>query len=176
MTADMQSPVETPRRAPAVPSEENGYLAPHVARLIESLRYWTGRHLVSPNVPIIEQARQLFHAPFAVLSHDSAQDPLLNYGNLAGLQLFEMSWAELTQTPSRQTAEATHQDERARLLGAVTRQGFVDDYRGVRVAKSGRRFMIEKATVWNLLDEAGAPCGQAARFSDWRFLDGQADR
>jgi hypothetical protein len=41
----------------------------------------------------------------------------------------------------------------------------------VRVSKSGRRFIIEKATVWNLLDEVGAPCGQAATFGNWRFLD-----
>lgn len=118
----------------------------------------------------------MFHAPFAVLSHDGANDPLLNYGNLAGLQLFELTWEELTATPSRQTAAAVHQDERARLLAAVSRLGFVDDYRGVRVAKSGRRFLIEKATVWNLLDEDGAPCGQAATFSAWRFLDDEAQR
>lgn len=155
-----------------MPCEENGFLAPHVARLVTSLRHWTGRDLVAPDLPIVEQARQLFYAPFALLSHDGERDPLLNYGNLTGMQLFELSWSELTATPSRLTAAAVHQDERARLLASVARRGFIDDYRGVRVAKSGRRFMVENATVWNLLDEVGAPCGQAATFANWHFLDG----
>ena len=163
---------ETTRRNPAMPCEENDFLAPQVARMVASLRHWTGRDIVAPELPAIEQARQLFHGPFALLSHDGAQDPLLNYGNLTGMQLFELSWSELTATPSRLTAAVAHQDERARLLASVARQGFIDDYRGVRVSKSGRRFMIEKATVWNLLDEVGAPCGQAAMFANWRFLDG----
>lgn len=97
-----------------------------------------------------------------VLSHNGAQDPILNYGNRTGLELFQLTWEELTATPSRHTAAALHQDERARLLATVALQGFVDDYRGVRISKIGRRFMIKKATVWNLLDADGAPCGQAA--------------
>jgi hypothetical protein len=64
-----------------------------------------------------------------------------------------------------------HRDERARLLDRVSQQGYIDDYRGVRISKTGRRFMIEQATVWNLLDENGAPYGQAATFSQWRYLD-----
>jgi hypothetical protein len=120
---------------------------------------------------MVEQARRIFHAPFAVLSHDNAADPILNYGNRAVMELFELSWQELTQTPSRLTAAAVHRDERARLLEAVTRHGFIDDYRGVRVSQSGRRFLIENATVWNLLDEAGAPYGQAATFSGWKYVD-----
>jgi hypothetical protein len=59
------------------------------------------------------------------------------------------------------------------LLEAVTRHGFIDDYRGVRVSQSGRRFLIENATVWNLLDEAGAPYGQAATFSVWKYVDAE---
>ena len=162
----------TLQRNPAMPCEANDFLAPHVARLVVSLRHWTGRDLIAPDSPATEQARQLFHAPFALLSHDGARDPLLNYSNLMGMQLFELSWGELTATPSRLTAAAAERDERERLLASVARQGFIDDYRGVRVSKSGRRFMIEKATVWNLLDENSAPCGQAATFSNWRFLDG----
>ena len=66
-----------------------------------------------------------------------------------------------------------HRDERARLLDAVTRDGFIDDYRGVRISKTGRRFLIENATVWNLLDENGAPYGQAATFSAWKYVDAE---
>ena len=157
----------------SAPCEENQFLADHVARLLASLRHWTSRDLVDPKLPMVEQARQIFDAPFAVLSHNTAADPILNYGNRAGMQLFEISWGELIQTPSRLTAEPVHRDERARLLDAVARNGFIDDYRGVRVTKTGRRFLIENATVWNLLDESAAPYGQAATFSEWKFLDGQ---
>ena len=81
-----------------------------------------------------------------------------------------MSWAELTRTPSRLTAEAPNREERARLLAAVTAQGFIDDYSGIRISKTGRRFRIQQATVWNLLDDQGHYCGQAACFSQWHFL------
>ncbi|HCB13671.1 MAG TPA: hypothetical protein DEP36_08925 [Gammaproteobacteria bacterium] len=37
----------------------------------------------------------------------------------------------------------------------------------MRIARTGRRFMIERATVWNLTDAAGQRCGQAATFRDW---------
>jgi hypothetical protein len=155
------------------PCAENHFLSDHVALLLASLRRWTGRDLVDPRLPMVKQARQIFDARFAVLSHNSAADPILNYGNRAGMQLFELGWAELLRTPSRLTAEPVHRDERARLLDAVTRNGFIDDYRGIRISKTGRRFLIENATVWNLLDENGAPYGQAATFSGWQFLDGQ---
>ena len=94
----------------------------------------------------------------------------MNYGNAAALALWEMSWAELTRTPSRLTAEAPNRGERARLLAAVTARGFIDDYSGIRISKTGRRFRIAQATVWNLLDEHGIYCGQAAMFSHWEFL------
>ncbi|MDA3623973.1 MEKHLA domain-containing protein [Saccharopolyspora sp. WRP15-2] len=58
--------------------------------------------------------------------------------------------------------------DRDRLLEDARRQGFTDDYRGVRVAASGRRFWIEKTLLWNLLDADGHRCGQAALIRDWR--------
>jgi hypothetical protein len=94
----------------------------------------------------------------------------LNYGNAAALALWEMSWTELTATPSRLTAEAPNREERARLLAAVTSNGFIDDYSGIRISKNGRRFRIAQATVWNLISTDGKLCGQAAMFSRWDFL------
>lgn len=152
------------------PNESNQYLVAHVTRLVASLRLWTGKSLVQPDLSPSEQARELYRAPFVVLSHDTAPDPLLNYANLVGLNLFELKWGELMTLPSRLTAESIHQEERARLLETVTRQGYIDNYRGVRISKTGRRFLIEQATVWNLLDERGAHYGQAAIFSQWSFL------
>ena len=93
----------------------------------------------------------------------------MNYGNAAALALWELGWEEFTRTPSRQTAEAPLREERARLLAAVTAHGFIDDYSGIRISKSGRRFRIAQATVWNLA-AAGQPYGQAALFSKWEFL------
>ena|ERR1035441_5983660 len=135
-----------------------------------SLKHWTGRELLPGNFSVAELAEQIFHAPFVLVSHGTEADPVLNYGNAAALALWEMSWAELTRTPSRLTAEAPNREERARLLAAVTSRGFIDDYSGVRISKTGRRFMISRATVWNLISETGRPCGQAARFSHWKFL------
>ncbi len=152
------------------PSELNHYLEPHAARLLASFSYWTTKNLIAPDLPPAEQARELFYAPFVVLSHNIAPDPILNYANRAGLRLFELSWDELTTRPSRLTAEPMHQDERALSLSRVTQQGYIDDYRGVRISKSGRRFFIDQATVSNLRDENGTHCGQAATFSRWRYV------
>lgn len=153
------------------PSELNGYLQPHVRLLLDSFHHWTGKNLIRQDLSGTEQARQLFYAPFVVLSHNSASDPLLNYANEAGLHLFELNWEELIALPSRFTAEPLHRDERARLLRRVTEHGYIDDYSGVRISQAGRRFFIEQATVWQVRDEQAAPYGQAATFSRWHFLD-----
>ena len=143
-----------------------------MARLLASLRQWTGRDLAQPALSPEEQAREVFHAPFVLLSHNTAPDPILNYANQTALRLFDLSWEELTVMPSRLTAEAPAQADRARLLAEVSSRGFIDDYCGIRIARNGRRFLIERATVWNLIDENGAPYGQAATFSEWQFIDG----
>ncbi|MGB0184954.1 MAG: MEKHLA domain-containing protein [Opitutales bacterium] len=53
----------------------------------------------------------------------------------------------------------------------MAERGCADNYGGVRVSASGRRFQITGARVWNLLDAAGAVVGQAAMFADWEALD-----
>jgi hypothetical protein len=138
--------------------------------LAHSLKHWTGRELLPGDFSPAEFAEKVFHAPFVLVSHGTEADPVLNYGNAAALALWEMSWAELTRTPSRLTAETPNREERARLLAAVTARGFIDDYSGVRISKIGRRFNISRATVWNLISENGRPCGQAAMFREWEFL------
>lgn len=152
------------------PSEGNAYLAQHVQLLLESLRVLTGRDLGDARLSPEEVAQRIFHAPFVVLSHNTDPDPVLNYGNLAGLDLFEMTWEELVVTPSRYTAEAVEREERAHLLERVASNGFIDDYAGVRISKKGRRFRIENATVWNLKDDNGKRRGQAVVFETWTFL------
>jgi hypothetical protein len=142
----------------------------HSACLVQSYRHFTGRELLPVATNVAARAERLFHAPFVLVSHGTEVDPVLNYGNRAALELWEMTWEELTRTPSRFTAEAPNREERARLLAAVTARGFIDDYSGVRISKTGRRFRIHRATVWNLISASGEPCGQAATFADWEYL------
>ena len=152
------------------PDAANRFLADHVRLLRTSLKALTGQELVAASFSDAEAADAIFHAPFAVLSHGTAYDPIFNYANQTALSLFEMTWGELTALPSRLSAEAPNREERARLLAQVTQHGFIGDYTGVRISRTGRRFQISQATVWNLHDEAGQPRGQAALIREWAFL------
>lgn len=149
---------------------QTGFVIAQTQILARSLKHGPGRELWPGHFTAPELAEKIFRAPFALVSHGTEADPILNYGNAAALALWEMSWEELTRTPSRLTAEAPNREERTRLLATVTARGFIDDYSGVRISKTGRRFRIVRATVWNLLTEAGQPCGQAAMFDRWEFL------
>ena len=153
---------------------QNNSVIAQTQRIARSLKHWTGRDLLPGTFPPAEFAERIVRAPFVLVSHGTEADPVLNYGNAAALALWEMSWDELTCTPSRLTAEAPNRDERARLLAAVTAHGFIDDYSGIRISKTGRRFRIAQATVWNLLADNGQPAGQAAMFSRWEFLGAPA--
>lgn len=135
-----------------------------------SYRHWTGRHLLDPAVDGADAVAALNQAPYAVVSHGTEADPIFNYANRTALQLFAMSWEAFTALPSRLSAEPMVQEERDRLLERVGTQGYIDDYSGIRVSSSGKRFLIRNATVWNLLDEMGQPYGQAALLQDWQPL------
>ena len=140
-------------------------------RLLHSFRRWTGRDLILLQGTTLEQAQALFAAPCVVLAHGTEADPILNYGNYAALQLWELDWEAFIHLPSRLTAEPQQREERARILAEVAVRGFTEGYRGVRISHTGRHFWIERATVWNILDEEGGPAGQAAMFDTWRYLD-----
>ena len=142
----------------------------HAEILARSFNHFTRRDLLPGKLTAAELSQKLFEAPFALLSHGTQADPVLNYGNRTALELWEMSWDEWTQMPSRLTAEAPNREERARLLAAVAARGFADDYSGVRISKSGRRFKIARAMIWNLLAPDGAFYGQAAMFDHWEFI------
>jgi hypothetical protein len=72
--------------------------------------------------------------------------------------------------PSRLTAEPGERAERAQALGRAQRLAAIDDYAGIRIDSRGRRFRIEGARLWTLLDERGRPLGQAASFARWWWL------
>ena len=105
-----------------------------------------------------------------MLSHNDDPDPIFSYGNQAALDLFEMSWDQLTSLPSRLSAEPQLREERERLLVEVAEKGYIDSYKGIRVSSSGKRFMVENSIVWNLIDEAGQRHGQAAVLYQWKAL------
>ena len=138
--------------------------------LLDSHALWLKRELIDRRGGMEAQSERLFLAPFVVVSHIDSDDPILNYGNRQALELWEMTWQQFTATPSRLTAEPLNREERARMLRQVAARGFVDDYRAVRIARTGRRFLVERATVWNVVDEDGARRGQAATFAEWTLL------
>ena len=148
------------------------YWVEHTQLMLDSFRHWLGHDLIPRSGSFVEEAATLFLAPFVVVSHGTQDDPILNYGNQATLALWEMEVNTLLQTPSRMTAEPLHREERAMLLERTSRNSFVDDYKGIRISSSGRRFRIERAIVWNLLDNEDSHAGQAATFSQWHELPG----
>jgi len=142
-----------------------------VARLqliVDSYRRLTGRPLLA--TPDADLANAMWQAPQVIVAHGSEADPVFFYGNALALQVFAMDFAAFTRLPSRYSAEPVAREERAQLLARVSRDGFIDDYAGVRIAADGRRFRIERAVVWNLVDADGICCGQAASFAHWSDL------
>ena len=104
-------------------------------------------------------------APFVVLAHNTDPDPRFIYANRAAQSCFGYDWDEFVTLPSRLSAESGLREKRQAVLEAVTRDGFVAGYSGIRIAKSGRRFRISDTVIWQLADETGAVRGQAATFT-----------
>lgn len=139
----------------------------HSQRLLHSFQHWTGRSLFEVNGSPVEIAQALFEAPFVLVSHGTEPDPIFNYGNRRALELWEFSWEDFTQMPSRKCVEPVTQEERDRLLAAAATKGYIDHYSGVRISSTGKRFQIEDVILWNVLDEQNQRCGQAAVFSKY---------
>ncbi|MGK7883316.1 MAG: MEKHLA domain-containing protein, partial [Crocosphaera sp.] len=83
--------------------------------IVSSFEHWLGcslfEHFGINNVinNPREVSKQLFEADFIVASHGTQPDPILNYGNQKALDIWELTWEEFIQTPSRKTAEAIKQ-------------------------------------------------------------------
>ena len=160
-----------------IPDKGNLYYSSHVTMMRRSFKHWMGRDLLE----VMEMsdyenqagdiiAKRVFEAPWALLSHDTKSDAVLNYATLYTLELFQLSWSEFTSMPSRLTVESHNREERRRLLEQVSQQGFINNYSGIRVAKGGKRFHLKNAFVWNLVDENRNYAGQAALFRNWKYL------
>ncbi|MGL6139350.1 MAG: MEKHLA domain-containing protein, partial [Planktothrix sp.] len=123
------------------PWKQDGIII-HTQRLLRSYQHWIGETLLNLNDTPEEVAESLFYAPFVLVSHGIESDPIFNYGNQKALKMWELSWDEFIQMPSRKTAELPVQEERDRLLAETAAKGFVKNYQGVRISRHGKRFLI----------------------------------
>ncbi len=153
------------------PAPENDWQSPFVAALVASFDRATGGDLVSEaGLDPAALGRSAWDGNFALLSHGN--DAILTYANRFALGLWEMDWPTMLVTPSRETApQGEDRDTRAALMDEVARNGFIRNYTGRRVSRSGRLFLIERATVWTMTDEKGARFGTGAFFSSIKRLD-----
>jgi hypothetical protein len=150
-----------------VPADLRERFIAHTQVLLKSYQALLEKPLFVRSGDALEDARRVFDAPFAVLSHAVQADPVLNYGNHVVLSLWEMTLPQLLATPSRQTAEPMLHEARDKLLAETRAKGFISGYSGVRISATGRRFRIENVTIWNVVDGLGKPAGQAATFDTW---------
>jgi hypothetical protein len=67
---------------------------------------------------------------------------------------------------SKRTGRAVKQPHN-KTMQTNKKHGFIDDYRGLRISPTGKRFRIEDATVSSTVDRTGLYCGQAAAFYRW---------
>ena len=157
-------------RLDAEPAHESRGALSRANLIVDSYARVVGKTLLPEGGTLLVRARALYEEPFVVLAHGLGPDPCFDYGNRTAQRLFELEWSELLLLPSRLSAETPDRAERQRLLNAVSARGYIDDYSGIRVSRSGRRFRITNATVWNLVDEGGELRGQAATFAQWTPL------
>ena len=156
----------TSHEVPAAPWDRPDLVALALA-MDHSHRTLLGSRLTQePSTDPLATAERLYGAEFALLCHDGGADPVFIYANLTAQRLWHLSWDEFQGLPSRLSAESDARAVRAAMLARVDRDGYVDDYAGVRVDSRGRRFRIEGACIWNV-EAAGVRLGQAARIDRW---------
>lgn len=136
--------------------------AERIALIATSFERLLGRPLIAPCDDV---TAGLWSAPAVILAHGTEADPIFFFANARALEAFDYDIETMLGTPSRLSAEAPLRGERQALLDRVGAEGFIDDYSGVRIASTGRRFTIDRAIVWNLVDRRGVRHGQAATFT-----------
>src|ERR1051325_3502282 len=86
------------------------FVIAQTACLARSLKHWTDRELLPGISDPLELAHAVFEAPFAVASHGTQADPVLNFGNRAALALWEMSCLAQTACRARSLKHGTDRD------------------------------------------------------------------
>ncbi|CAI6002364.1 unnamed protein product [Closterium sp. NIES-64] len=156
------------------PPYMNADIIMHSLELIDSYYRATGRPLFDKPVEVAEAAKELWSAPFLVLSHGTEDDPLFNYANESGLRAFESTWGEFTALPSRYSSPDPDSPTRKELLQQAEEKP--KDLKGlVRVSTKGTKFKIDDGILWTLVATDGERFGQAAVIREWHLLDPPKD-
>jgi hypothetical protein len=153
-----------------LPSSENSYLKDYVYLITNSLKKLANIDIVDPSLSREEQAKQAFHSNYVLLAHNASNEPVFNYANQTALQLFEMSWDEFVEMPSKYSAESDERGKREKFIAEVEAKGYSKDYSGIRISKTGRRFEIKNVILWNVYDSDNNRIGQAAMFDEFCYL------
>ena len=138
--------------------------------LLDSYRHWMKQELIDRGVTFSEQSHQLFESSFVVVSHGMQNDPILNYGNRTALALWEMSWEELTSTRHASPPNLPIRKNVPRCFNGQHNMDSLMIIEESAFQRPGKRFLVERAIVWNVVDDQGQKQGQAATFSKWSFL------
>lgn len=132
--------------------------------LVDSLHRLTGRAMVDRSLPDPALAAAIWEMPLPLVSHGTEADPIFRHANRAALTLWDMDWDSFTRLPSRHSAEAETgiQTDRSALLARALQHGWVEEYEGIRISATGRRFRIADTVLWTVTDAQGNRHGQAA--------------
>ena len=141
----------------------------HIRNVLNSFERLTGKTLIKRVNPD-KDFLSIEKGSFVLVSHNSSKNPILNFGNQFALRLWEMNWEEFVKTPSSKTAEVDLREDRSEMLKVVSKYGYFNNYEGIRVSSSGKRFKIKKAIIWNVNDDEGRFLGQAAYFESLEYL------
>ena len=148
----------------------NDYHQKHIVIMLDNLKRWTNYDLIQEYGFSFERlGEQVFNADFYLLSHNTAIDPVLTYGNQQVLDRWEVSWQELISMRSSDTAKSIDQTQRSMLMAQVKQHNHISGYSGIRVSKTGKEFQILDAIIWNLFLTDGSFYGQAAWFKSVQF-------
>jgi len=139
-----------------------------VAAILDSHAARVGEELIVRTADPALDARALFELGAVVLSHDGGGDPHFVYANAAAAALWRMPVHAIVGMPSRLSAPPEHQASRASMLKDAAGSGVLRGYSGERIARDGKRFVIEDATLWTVDFEHGA--GQAVVFDRWHSV------
>jgi hypothetical protein len=134
----------------------------YAALLAQSFQRLAGRAL-----------HDIWTLPQPLVSHGTEADPVFRYANAAALTLWEMDWDSFTRLPSRLSAQDDPdiQIDRARYLAEAAARGWVENYQGIRISSTGRRFRIAETILWTVTDAQGLRHGQAALIGRVDLLD-----
>jgi len=144
----------------------------HIRLMDKSLEKTSGKSLFEwiqerqePGETPIENASQLHkNKRFGILSHGTQVDPVYNYGNTAGLELFEQTLERLCETPSRFSTVPRLMGDRRESIKNIERAGYGTIQRAIRVSARGSLFCTADILVWTIKDDENRRIGLAALY------------